>query len=353
MLPEQFSLSSYNFDLNPSRIAQNPASRRIDSKLLNGLSNSLQDCQFSQLSSLVSTIFPQGVLFVTNNTEVLRARLMGRKVSGGKVEALLFESLEDSLWKGLFKPGRRLHIGTEIHFSESNYGVIEGKHADGTMTMRWYGKDSVLSFMQNKGILPLPPYIQNFEGDPQRYQTVYAKVPGASAAPTAGLHFNQEIMNELRDLGCDFAELTLHVGPGTFKPIEEQDIRNYKIHGEWIDVSEDCIRRIKLARANSKPIICIGTTALRSLETVERLNGLSQAWQGVTNIYIYPDQKIKSCDYLLTNFHLPFSSLLVLVAAFTGFDLYKKIYNHAISSEYRFFSFGDCMLLKNNSGLDK
>ena len=352
MLPEQFLLSSYSFDLDSSRIAQNPAFRRVDSKLLNGMSNDLQDCFFSQLPSLIQEMFPQGVLFVTNNTEVLRARLMGRKVSGGKVEALLFESKEDSLWKGLFKPGRRLHVGTEIHFNSDNYGVIEEKHADGTMTMRWHGKDSVLNFMQNNGILPLPPYIQNFEGDPQRYQTVYAKVPGASAAPTAGLHFNQEIMAELRNLGCDFTELTLHVGPGTFKPIEQKDIRNYEIHGEWIDVPADCIRKVSSARAKCQPVVCVGTTALRSLEAVQRLNGLKQPWQGITSIYIYPGQDIKSCDYLLTNFHLPFSSLLVLVAAFTGFDLYKRIYNHALAREYRFFSFGDCMLLKNNSGLD-
>ena len=159
-------------------------------------------------------------------------------------------------------------------------------------------------------------------------------------------------MNELRKLGCEFTELTLHVGPGTFKPIEQQDIRNYKIHGEWINVPMDCIHKVKMARANSQPVISVGTTSLRSLETVQRFNGLSEPWQGITDIYIYPDQKIKSCDYLLTNFHLPFSSLLVLVAAFTGFNLYKQIYNHAIADGYRFFSFGDCMLLKNNSVLE-
>ncbi len=349
MLADHFSLNSYSFDLDSERIAQNPASRRIDSKLLNALDWPLQDLKFSQLPELIEKNFPKGVLFVTNNTEVMRARLIGRKTSGGKVETLLFESKGEFLWRGFFKPGRRLQVGTEIYFSEENYGVIQEKHHDGSMTMRWHGRDSVMDFMQNHGILPLPPYIKKFEGDPGRYQTVYAKIPGASAAPTAGLHFNQEIMDELRDLGCDFTELTLHVGPGTFKSIEQDDVRDYQIHGEWINVPEDCVKKVGLARTNGQPIVCVGTTALRSLEAVERLNGLNKSWQGITNIYIYPGQTIGSCDYLLTNFHLPCSSLLVLIAAFTGFDLYKKMYDHAISGDYRFFSFGDCMLLKNNS----
>ena len=349
MSKDHFSLNSYYFDLDSKRIAQNPARRRIDSKLLNVLTWPPKDLKFSQLPELIEKKFPNGVLFVTNNTEVLRARLIGRKASGGKVETLLFESQDDHLWKGLFKPGRRLHVGTEIIFNEQNYGVIEEKYNDGTMAMRWHGKDSVMSYMQNYGLLPLPPYIQNFEGDSKRYQTVYAKIPGASAAPTAGLHFNREIMHDLSNLNCDFTELTLHVGPGTFKSIEQRDVRDYKIHGEWINVSRNCVNEVNLARNSGKPIISVGTTALRGLETVERINGLKKPWQGVTNIYIYPGQKIGSCDYLLTNFHLPYSSLLVLVAAFTSFDLYKQIYDYALSSDYRFFSFGDCMLLKNNS----
>lgn len=349
MIPASFALTSYDFELDPEKIAQKPPSNRIDSKLLNAVETPIQDLFFRDLPNLIQSLFPRGVLFITNNTEVLRARLFGQKPSGGKVEALLFESSDEGLWRGFFKPGRRLRSGSKIHFDQNHYGLIEEKFENGTMSMRWHGKSSMVDFMQTNGVLPLPPYIHNYDGDLQRYQTVYAKIPGASAAPTAGLHFNEQIIHALKAAGSDFAELTLHVGPGTFKPIEKADIRDYEIHGEWIDVPSDCIAKIKTARESDTPIVCVGTTALRSLETVERLNGLKESWQGVTDIYIFPGYQVRSCDYLLTNFHLPYSSLLVLVAAFTGFELYKQIYDHALRDDYRFFSFGDCMLLKNNS----
>lgn len=352
MLSAPFELKSYNFELNSTRIAQSPAANRVNSKLLNSVLGSLDDRFFHELPEIIKNMFPEGVLFVTNNTEVLRARLFGRKTSGGKIETLLFESSQNGLWKGFFKPGRRLHKGSRINFDENHFGVIEEKYSDGTMSMSWHGPSGLAEFMKIHGVLPLPPYIHNYDGDLQRYQTVYAKVPGASAAPTAGLHFNDQIIELLKSSGCDFAELTLHVGPGTFKVIETADIRDYEIHGEWINLSEECIAKIKQARQSKKPIICVGTTALRSLETVNRMNHLQEPWQGMTDIYIYPGQVVTSCDYLLTNFHLPHSSLLVLVAAFTGFDLYQKIYQHALNSDYRFFSFGDCMLLKNNSKLE-
>lgn len=358
-MESHYSLKSYQYELDESLIAQQPSSERVESRLLDFSSLKVGHRKFHELLSL-DFLKQEKVLFVCNNTRVRKARLYAKRESGGKVEALLFEQILDSThfgcWKAFVKPSRKLKPSETVYLSE-DYGLKLVERCEGYWIVSLQdlqsqepltpGKQALL--LEEIGNLPLPPYIKDYKGDLDRYQTVFASELGAAAAPTAGLHFDSNMIESLKAMGHEFCEVTLHVGPGTFKPIDTDDIRDYPIHREFISVGQATIDLLQRARSKNHKIVAIGTTSLRVLESVYRQNQWKEAWSGWTQLYLYPGQKVHACDYLMTNFHLPCSSLLVLVASLIGVDNLHRIYKEAIKAQYRFFSFGDTSILPNLS----
>ena len=339
-----YSLSSYQFDLPRELIAQYPVEPRDKCRLLvvNRQTGQVSDHIFTDLPSFIA----RGDALVLNETRVIPARLLGTKDSGAAVEILLL-SRKDRGWEALVKPARRLAPGSRVIFPDSTVQVeiVEEIDIPGGRMIRFLNCPDEEGFIQQWGRMPLPPYIDRpaDADDNQNYQTVYAQQAGSVAAPTAGLHFTPELLQQLTDQGVDIARLLLHVGLGTFRPVAVEDIRQHQMHAEHYEITAATAQQLNQTRQNGKRVVAVGTTAVRTLETIYRQG--YQAGQGETNKFIYPGYRIQAVDGLLTNFHLPGSSLIMLVAALAGIELTRRAYRHAIREGYRFFSYGDAMLI--------
>ena len=338
-------LSDFNYELPPELIAQHPLANRTDSRLLEVRADEINrahlvDRQFKDILSLAQP----GDLLVFNDTKVIPARLHGKKETGGNVELLIERiSGEKQAWVQI-RASKVPKIGSSVHIHNQSGETfsVEIIGYDG----RFYEvrfPDNVFSLLERFGKLPLPPYIEHQPDgeDAQRYQTVVAKNPGAVAAPTAGLHFDEVILQNLKDVGVNQATVTLHVGAGTFTPVREEDLSKHQMHYEWFSIPNETLQAIEKTKKNGGRVIAIGTTSLRALESQAN----SQQSSGETNLFITPGYQFKVVDGLLTNFHLPKSTLLMLVSAFAGMNNIRSAYQHAINQQYRFFSYGDAMFL--------
>ena len=340
------NLSDYDYNLPEEKIARHPAAKRDQSKMLvvNRESGDLQDKIFSDISSLIKP----GDALVLNDTKVIPARIFGERIpTGGKVEALLIEERGPGLWQAMLKPGRRMKPGGEVNINNSdNKFTVSERLDDGTFLIE-FDTEHVLPLLDECGKLPLPPYMnREMEiDDTDRYQTVFAKESGAVAAPTAGLHFTDEILDGLKEKGVSVCYLTLHVGPGTFQPVSVEDVTQHKMHSEFFIMPQETVDRLKKVKENGGRIIAVGTTCVRVLESCYDEDEFLKAQSRRTEIFLYPPYKPKAVDCLLTNFHLPKSTLLMLVSTFTDRENVFNAYNHAIDNSYRFYSYGDCMFL--------
>lgn len=342
-------LSSYHYDLPPELIAQNPIEPRDHARLLTITSpTSHTHKHVYDLPNLLRA----GDLLVLNNTKVLPARLFGQKPEGAAVEILLLEERSPLCWLALVKPGRRLKPGATIYFGEQSNEpmliaeVLESDPETNGRLLRFTipGEGSFYDICDRLGKMPLPPYITESSASPDRYQTIYAERLGAVAAPTAGLHFTPDLFDRLEAAGIDRTFITLHVGIGTFRPVEAKTITEHKMHAEWLDVSAATVDKIRQTKANGGRVIAVGTTVTRALEGAAQGGELSPL-QGKTNLFIYPGYQWQVLDGLLTNFHLPGSSLMMLVSAMIGRQRLLQLYAEAVRKQYRFYSFGDAMLI--------
>ncbi|MBH8574179.1 tRNA preQ1(34) S-adenosylmethionine ribosyltransferase-isomerase QueA [Nostocaceae cyanobacterium CENA369] len=364
-------LAGYDYELPSELIAQNPAFPRDSSRLL-VVDSHATDNQTAPLHHIfhdLPELLHPGDLLVMNNTKVIPARLYGRKSTGAEIEVLLLEERQHNCWLALVKPGKRFKRGAKIVFEAGKLGirdwglgigedshlvnspqltatVLETDEATGGRLLQFdvpEGKPLV-QLLDAFGEIPLPPYITASTAADEQYQTVYAQQPGAIAAPTAGLHFTPELLEKLRDRGINQAFITLHVGVGTFRPVEVEDVTSHHMHEEWIEVPAATVEQIRATKAAGGRIIAVGTTAVRALEGAAQSGDL-QPFCGKTNLFIYPGYQWRVVDGLITNFHLPRSSLLMLVSALIGREHLLNIYKQAIASQYRFYSFGDAMLI--------
>ena len=334
---------SYFYDLPEELIAQYPAEPRDSSRLLvyHKDGGNVEHKIFKDIIDYLHA----GDILVVNNTRVLPARLFGKKDTGAKIEILLLKRLDLNTWETLAKPGKRLKNGSIITFSDKLSGEIIEDTDFGGKIIRFKFDGVFEDIINNLGVMPLPPYIHNQYKDKERYQTVYNKITGSSAAPTAGLHFTQELLAKIREKGVTIVEVLLHVGLGTFRPVNEDNILSHKMHSEYIEVTEENAKILNDAKRGHRRIIAVGTTSVRVLESATDDNGIIHACQRETDIFIYPGYKFKMVDGLVTNFHLPESTLIMLVSAFIGYDETMAMYNTAVKEKYRFFSFGDATLL--------
>lgn len=334
---------SYFYDLPEELIAQTPAEPRDSSRLL-VYHKSSGEIEHKVFRDVLDYLKPGDVL-VVNNTRVLPARLYGKKESGAQIEVLLLKRIDLNTWETLAKPGKRLKVGTEIIFSENLKGKIKSDTDFGGKIIEFEFDGVFEDIISKCGVMPLPPYIHKQYKDKERYQTVYNKITGSSAAPTAGLHFTNELLEKIRAKGVEIIEVLLHVGLGTFRPVNEDNILEHKMHSEYIEVTSENATKLNNAKREGRRIIAVGTTSVRVLESATDNNGIIHACQKETDIFIYPGYKFKMVDGLITNFHLPESTLIMLVSAFIGYDETMKMYNTAVKEKYRFFSFGDATLL--------
>lgn len=332
--------SSYFYDLPPELIAQTPASPRDSSRLLiyDKSKNEIQDKHFYDI---VDFLRPNDVL-VLNSTKVLPARLFGIKEStGAKIEILLHKRLDLKNWEIILKPFKRVDIGTKIRFADNLCGTITQKLDEGICNICFDFEGVFEDIIFQIGTMPLPPYIHQKLTEQERYQTIYCKQLGSSAAPTAGLHWTEELLQKARQKGVQIVEVILHVGLGTFRPVKEDDITKHPMHTEKYILFQQNADILNRAKQNGQRIIAVGTTSVRVLESCADKDGHVVAGSGETNIFIYPPYKFKMVDGLVTNFHLPESTLIMLVSAFCGYEQTMQIYKHAVDEKYRFFSFGD------------
>lgn len=335
--------SSYFYDLPEELIAQSPIEPRDHSRLLafNRSNEIIEHKHFYDIADYLH----DGDVLVVNNTRVLPARLYGYKDTGAKIEVLLQKRLNLTEWEVIAKPFKRLKEGTLVTFSENLSCEILEKGEYGGCKIKFIFNGVFEQRLSEVGQVPLPPYIHEKLKNKERYQTVYSKVEGSSAAPTAGLHFTQELMNKLKEKGVDIVEVLLHVGLGTFRPVKEDNILNHKMHSEYIEMSRENAEKLNQAKKEGRRIIAVGTTSVRVLESSANEEGELIPQNKETQIFIYPGYKFKVIDGLITNFHLPESTLIMLVSAFAGYDQTMKIYKTAVEEKYRFFSFGDAMFL--------
>ena len=349
MPSHDWKLSSYDYKLPQSLIAQHPAPKREQSRMLflERKSGKISNRNFTEIVSLL----PESSCLVINNTKVLPARLPGKRQTGGKIEALLIEENNNGDWSAIVRKAGRIKQGERLEFCDGKLlAKAKERLEEGKWLLEFEETERLKERLEDVGLPPLPPYIERRQAsdlqntkDRERYQTCFATELGAIAAPTAGLHFTPEILTEIGNRGIDILEVTLHVGLGTFSSIDQEDIRKHKMHAEFFSVSSQTLRQLQVYQNNNKQMINVGTTSVRVLETLARQN--FQESSGWTDIFIYPPCKFKMTDGLLTNFHLPKSTLLLLVSAFCGRDLLLSAYQHAVAEKYRFFSYGDCMFI--------
>ena len=341
--------SDFDYALPPDLIAQQPLAQRDAARMLvlDRARSTMQHRSFTDLPACLRA----GDLLVLNDTKVIPARLLGRKPSGGQIELLLVEELSPLRWLALAKPVKRLREGMEIVLAEnpkSLRALVEAKRDAGEVVVRFSGTEDLMSDLDRLGHTPLPPYIRGGVDQPvdrERYQTIFAQRAGAIAAPTAGLHFTQRTFEELARRSVTVQRLTLHVGLGTFKPVTAEDIEQHNMHTERFDIPPDTAQAVNAAKRDGRRVVCVGTTTLRALESVGDDTGQVRAGPGETNIFIHPPYKFRVADALLTNFHLPRSTLLMLVCAFASREMALRAYEEAIRQRYRFYSYGDCMLI--------
>ena len=333
------------FDLPPEQIAQEPAEPRDAARLmvLGRQDGHIEHRVFHDLPDLLHA----GDLLVVNNSKVLPARLIGSKDTGAVCELLLLHQVKGDEWECLAKPGKRLKEGAVIHFGDGSLTArILQTLPDGNKRVGFsYDTATLYEKLDQFGRMPLPPYITKQLEDQSQYQTVYAKELGSAAAPTAGLHFTPELLDTLQKMGVGVTQVTLHVGLGTFRPVKEDDILDHVMHSEWYSVSEENAEAIRRTKANGGRVIAVGTTSCRTLEAVAEKYGEIRACCGDTDIFLYPGKPFRCIDGLITNFHLPESTLIMLVSAFYGYDKTMVAYKTAVEQRYRFFSFGDAMLI--------
>lgn len=334
----------FYYDLPKERIAQTPVEPRDHSRLL-VMDRFTGKMEHRHFYDIVDYLHP-GDLLVINDSRVLPARLYGYKEdTGAHMELLLLEQKENMMWECLAKPGKKAKPGVKLIFGDGLLvgEVVEVKE-DGNRMVKFTCDDNFYSVLDQIGQMPLPPYITAKLQDKERYQTVYSKELGSAAAPTAGLHFTPELMDKNRAMGVDFASVTLHVGLGTFRPVKAQEVTEHKMHSEHCLLPKETAEKILKTKANGGRVIAVGTTSCRTLESVATFTGQIQPWEGYTDIFIYPGYEFKVLDGLITNFHLPESTLIMLVSAFAGREHILHAYEEAVKLEYRFFSFGDACL---------
>lgn len=346
MPKDLYSLSSYQFDLPPELIAQHPCTPRDHSRLMvvERATGRISEIIFQQLPDLLQA----GDQLIFNDTKVIPVRLMGTRASGGVTEIFLVRRMEEGVWEVLGRPGRKLRVGAIVTFDDALSCEVLEILPDGNRYVRFYYEGDFESLLVRYGQIPLPHYIREGKSssmDITDYQTIYATNPGAAAAPTAGLHFTRRVLDALNDKKVSQTTITLHVGLGTFRPVQTEDIRQHKMHTEQIIISAEASEQLNGARKMGKRQICIGTTTCRSLESVATSEGDIPAGCYSSNLFIYPGYQFKYVEALLTNFHFPHSSLLMLVSAFGGYELIQEAYAKAIEARFRFFSYGDAMLI--------
>ena len=337
--------SDFYYDLPEELIAQDPLEDRTASRLLvlNRETGAVEHKIFSDVIDYLN----EGDCLVINNTRVIPARLIGEKEdTGGKVEVLLLKRRANDVWETLVKPGKKLKPGAKITFGDGRLRaeVLEVVE-EGNRLVKFHYEGIFEEILDSLGEMPLPPYITHKLEDKEMYQTVYAKYDGSAAAPTAGLHFTKELLSKIEEKGIKIASITLHVGLGTFRPVKVDDVNNHHMHTEWYEVNAEAADIINETKRNGGRVICVGTTSCRTIESVADENGYMKAKTGETDIFIYPGYKFKVMDGLITNFHLPESTLVMLVSAFAGKENVLAAYETAVKERYRFFSFGDAMIL--------
>mgnify|MGYP003322258197 FL=1 len=332
--------SDFRINIPSESIAQTPLKDRSSSRLMHLEHDSINDLTFSDLPQMLR----KNDLLILNNTKVLPARLLGKKESGGKVEIFFERLLTDLSFLAQLKFSGKIHLGTRIVINEEVFLKIEARE---NQFFTISTETSVMKILNSNGLTPLPPYIKRIpnKDDRRRYQTVFAKREGAVAAPTAGLHFTPDVLNEIRNKGVEIGELTLHVGAGTFAPLRAEQIKSRKLHQEYFEIDQALCDQIKIAKSNGGRVIAVGTTVVRALESLMQENGI-EPMSGLTDIFIVPGFDFQLVDAMVTNFHLPESSLIMLVSAFAGKERILKSYQHAVDNGYRFYSYGDSMFLE-------
>lgn len=338
--------SDFKFDLPQELIAQVPIEDRASSRLM-VLDKETGDIEHKVFRDVIEYLNP-GDCLVLNNTRVIPARLIGEKLeTGGKIEFLLLKRTEEDTWQALVKPGKRAKVGTKFSFGNGKLiGEVVDLSDEGSRIIKFHYDGIFEEILDELGNMPLPPYITARLDEKERYQTVYSKHNGSAAAPTAGLHFTEELLSKIKEKGVDIAFVTLHVGLGTFRPVKVDDVLNHKMHSEYYMVSQEAADKINRAKESGNNVICVGTTSCRTIESACNEDGKMEETSGWTEIFIYPGYKFKVLDKLITNFHLPESTLIMLVSAICGKENVLNAYNEAVKERYRFFSFGDAMIIK-------
>ena len=339
----QYKKSDFYYDLPEELIAQTPAEPRDSSRLLvyNRNTKEVEHKIFRDITKYLRA----GDVLVVNNTKVLPARLFATTQNGGVVEVLLLKRLDIDKWEVLVKPGRKCTVGKALKISDELALTVEDITPTGERIVKFIYDGIFEEILERLGTMPLPPYIKTQLKDKNRYQTVYAKHEGSAAAPTAGLHFTPELLQKIRGMGVEIAEVLLHVGLGTFRPVKEDIITDHKMHSEHYEISAEAAQTINAAKKEGRRVIAVGTTSVRTLESASDENGFVKPCKADTQIFIYPPYKFKCVDALVTNFHLPESTLIMLVAALTGREEVLSLYETAVKDKYRFFSFGDAMMI--------
>ncbi len=340
-MKNEYDITSYDYYLPEEQIAFHPVEKRDESKLLvcTRKNSIFKEYHFSDIHQFMH----EGDVLVLNNTKVFPARLVGKKPTGATIEVMLLEKVDDCLWKAMIKPGKRIKDGSVILFDGNVTAIPEKTLQEGLRLIRFDCKIPFMDYLDKFGEIPLPPYIarKQEESDAERYQTVYATEKGAVAAPTAGLHFTTNLLNEIKKKGVSICTVTLHVGKGTFAPVKVNDIRKHKMEKEWYNIPKETVRLIEHAKSSGKKVFVTGTTTSRALESYAK-TGKTEDW---TSIFIYPPYKFKMVDALITNFHLPKSTLLMMISAFSGREKVKTMYDYALKNNFRFYSYGDACLL--------
>lgn len=338
-------VTEFDYELPEELIAQTPIKKRDESRLM-VLNRKEQTIEHKIFKDIIDYLKPGDVL-VRNNTKVIPARLFGKKETGAKVEFLLLNNIEGDIWESIVRPGNKLHVGTKVIFGD---GILEAEILEimpgGTRKVEFKYEGIFNEILDKIGLMPLPPYIHESLKEKDRYQTVYAKYDGSAAAPTAGLHFTPELLEKIQEKGVEIANVTLHVGIGTFRPVKEDTVEAHKMHSEHFYIKQEDVDKINKAKQEGRRVIAVGTTSCRVLESIADENtGMVKPIEDDTEIFIYPGYKFKCIDGLITNFHLPQSTLLMLVSALSGKEYIMKAYKEAVKEKYRFFSFGDAMLI--------
>ncbi len=339
----RYTKQDFYYDLPEERIAQTPAEPRDSSRLLvyNRADKSITDRVFSDITDYLQ----KGDLLVVNNTKVIPARMYAKTAHGGAVEILLLKRHDLKVWEVLMRPGKKGKIGAQMTVSDELSFTVKDVTESGERIIEFSYEGAFEDVLSRVGTMPLPPYIKQKLENQERYNTVYSKVNGSAAAPTAGLHFTDTLLQKLQEKGVERAEVLLHVGLGTFRPVSEEIITDHKMHSEYYEISEEAAEKINRAKREGRRVIAVGTTSVRTLESVADDNGMVRACSGNTEIFLYPPYKMKCVDGLITNFHLPESTLIMLVACLTGREEILSVYKYAVDNEYRFFSFGDATLI--------